>query len=66
MDIATIVGLILGTGLVVGSILLGGSLMPFINVPSLMITVGGSIAAILINFPLSKCLSLFGVMKNCF
>jgi len=66
LDIATIVGLILGIGLVVGSILIGGSLMPFVNVPSLMITVGGSISAILINFPLNKCLSLFGVLKNVF
>ena len=56
----------MGTGLVVGSILVSGSLTPFISVPSLMITVGGSFAAILINFPLKKCLSLFGVIKNCF
>ena len=66
MDIATIIGLLMGTGLVVGSILVSGSLTPFISVPSLMITVGGSFAAILINFPLKKCLSLFGVIKNCF
>ena len=66
MDIATLVGLILGIGLVLGSILMGGSLTPFINVPSLMITVGGSIAAILINFPLGKALGVFGVVKNCF
>ena len=43
MDIATIVGLLLGTGLVLGSILIGGSLVPFINVPSIMITIGGSL-----------------------
>jgi chemotaxis protein MotA len=66
VDIATIIGLLMGTGLVVGSILVSGSLTPFISVPSLMITVGGSFAAILINFPLKKCFSLFGVIKNCF
>lgn len=66
MDIATIIGLLLGTGLVVGSILLGGSLMPFVNVPSLMITVGGSISALLINFPLKSCFSTFNVVKKCF
>ena len=66
VDVATVVGLILGSGLVVGSILFSGSLTPFVNVPSLMITVGGSIAAVLITFPLKKCLSVFGVVRNCF
>lgn len=66
MDIATVIGLFMGTALVIGSILLGGSLLPFVNIPSLMITVGGSIAALLINFPLKKVFSVFSVLKNCF
>ena len=66
MDIATIIGLIMGICLVVGSIALGGSLLPFVNVPSLMITVGGSCAALLINFPLTTVFGVFGVIKNCF
>ncbi|MCA9008250.1 MAG: motility protein A [Planctomycetaceae bacterium] len=66
MDKATLIGLILGIVLVVGSIMLGGELMPFVDVPSLMITVGGSIAATLINFPMAKVVSLFGVMRKCF
>jgi chemotaxis protein MotA len=54
-------------GLVVGSIAMGGGgLGPFINVPSMMITIGGSIAALMINFPLGKVLGVFGVVKNCF
>jgi chemotaxis protein MotA len=67
MDIATIVGLVLGIGLVVGSIALGGGgLGPFFNVPSLMITIGGSFAALLINFPLKKVLGVLSVVKKCF
>ena len=66
MDIATIIGLLSGVGLVIGSILLGGGLGPFINVPSLMITVGGSIAALFINFPMSAVFGSFHVMKKCF
>ncbi|MEZ6130560.1 MAG: MotA/TolQ/ExbB proton channel family protein [Planctomycetaceae bacterium] len=66
MDIATIIGLLLGTGLVIGSILIGGSLVPFINVPSMMITIGGSFAALLINFPLKTVLGTFRVVKKCF
>lgn len=67
MDIATVIGLILGIVLVLGSIAIGGGgLAPFFNVPSLMITVGGSIAALLINFPLQNVFGVFGVVKNCF
>ncbi|MCA9075327.1 MAG: MotA/TolQ/ExbB proton channel family protein [Planctomycetaceae bacterium] len=67
MDIATVIGLLMGTALVIGSILIGGGgLGPFINIPSLMITVGGSIAAILINFPLANVISVFAVTKKCF
>ena len=67
MDIATIVGLLLGIGLVLSAIMMGGGgIMPFINIPSLMITVGGSFAAVLINFPLGACLGVFGVIKKCF
>jgi chemotaxis protein MotA len=68
MDIATVVGLLLGTGLVLGSILLsaGGGLAPFIDIPSMMITMGGSVSAILINFPLGNVLGVAKVVKNCF
>ena len=66
MDIATIVGLVVGTVLVVGSILIGGSLVPFFNVSAIMITVGGSFAALLINFPLKSVLTMFRVVKKCF
>ncbi|MEZ6062795.1 MAG: MotA/TolQ/ExbB proton channel family protein [Planctomycetaceae bacterium] len=66
MDISTVIGLVLAIALVLGSIMIGGGLGAFIDVPSLMITVGGSIAAVLINFPLKKAFSAFSVVKKCF
>lgn len=67
MDIATIIGLILGLALILGSIAIGGGgLGPFVDVPSVMITVGGAFSALLINFPLKSVLGMFGVVKNCF
>jgi len=67
MDIATVVGLVLGIGLVVGSIFMGGGgLGPFFNVPSLMITIGGAFSAILINFPLKNVVGAIKVIKKCF
>ena len=42
VDISTIIGLIAAALLVVGSILLGGELSAFIDVPSLLIVGGGT------------------------
>ncbi|MFV0443675.1 MAG: motility protein A [Planctomycetaceae bacterium] len=66
MDIATILGLALGTALLLGSIMIGGPLSPFIDVPSMMITIGGACAAILINFPLNQVFSVMSIIKKCF
>lgn len=67
MDIATIVGLILGFGLILISIAMGGGgLGPFIDAPSMMIVFGGATAASLINFPLKSVLGSFGVVMKCF
>ena len=66
MDISTVIGLVLAIGLVLGSIMMGGGLGDFVDVPSLMITVGGSFAAILMNFQLKVALSALNVVKKCF
>jgi len=66
MDIATIVGLLAGIALVMITIVLGGNVAIFINVPSFVMVVGGTMAATLINFPLSDVLSVFNTAKNSF
>jgi len=53
MDIATIIGIILGLIIVAGAIFVGGDFLTFVNVPSIMIVVGGTIAATVLRFPLS-------------
>jgi chemotaxis protein MotA len=52
MDIATLLGSIIGFVLVIGAIILGGQTSVFVNVPGLMIVVGGTFAAICVTFPL--------------
>ena len=67
MDIATIIGLLLGFGLILIAILLGGAgLEPFIDTPSVMIVGGGVVAAALINFPLRNVLGTATVVLKCF
>ncbi len=53
MDIATIAGIIAGSIIVAVAIFIGGNVATFLNVPSLLIVVGGGFAATVIRFPLS-------------
>ncbi len=66
MDIATVVGIVSAFALVVVSIMMGGSLALFINIPSVMIVFGGTLGATMINYPLSDVLSVVKVVKNVF
>ncbi len=62
MDIATLIGIISGLGLVVGSMALGGPVSAFVNAPGLLIVVGGTIAATLINEGMAQ---VKGAIKVC-
>jgi len=64
MDIATLIGILAGTGLVLAAIISGGGAITFFDVPSILITVGGTVASTLINFPLQKVLGVFSVVKK--
>jgi len=66
MDIATIVGILSGMGLLLVSIMSKGNLMLFFDMGSVLIVFGGTIAATLINYPLADVLSVMGVVKNAF
>jgi len=52
MDITTVVGIVSGVFLIVWGIMLGGSLGAFYDFSSVVITLGGTLAGILINFQL--------------
>ncbi len=54
MDIATVVGLVLGSLAIIGSILYGSPLMTFFDVPSVVVVVGGVIATTLIKWPMEN------------
>lgn len=64
MDMGTLGGIILGSILIVGSIAMGGAGKSFIDIASVMITLGGSLAALLISFPLPKVKAVFAVTKK--
>jgi chemotaxis protein MotA len=53
-DYLTVLGLLFGLGLILWAILLDGELGAFINIPGLMITMGGSLGALLVNYQLEQ------------
>jgi len=64
VDIATVAGLILGAIVILGAALLGGTLAMFIDVVSVIVVIVGSIASVLIAFPLANILAMPKVMLN--
>ena len=66
MDITTIVGLIAGFTLLVMGILNGGDLSFFVDVPSLLIVIGGTCAAFLVSFPLREVVAFDRILRYVF
>ena len=64
MDIATIIGILLGFAVIIGAIVSGGGAEVFFNIPSLLITIGGMLCATLIHFSMSQFLGIFSVIKK--
>lgn len=64
MDIATICGIIAGISLISLSVMTGGNAKAFINIPSVLATMGGTMAATFISFPLKTVFNVFNVIKK--
>ena len=63
MDLATIVGIVVGFGMIVGAI--GGSnIVFFISIPSVIVVLGGTLSAIMVNYSFKDILSTIGVVKK--
>ncbi|QPK64750.1 MotA/TolQ/ExbB proton channel family protein [Methylomonas sp. LL1] len=66
MDIATILGFVLGVAIVASAILMGGSIMLFIDVPSLLLVFGGTFGTSLMRLPMADFLRSFAVVGRAF
>ena len=64
MDIATIIGILLGLTVIIGTISIGAGAEMFFNLPSLAITIGGMLCATLIHFSLPQLLGIFSIVKK--
>lgn len=66
MDIATIIGLAIGTVLMVASIILGGAPLIFVNMPAFLIVLGGTLATAFIRFGMNDVFNSVRVAMNAF
>jgi len=64
VDIATLIGIVVAFGLVIFAI--GSGLSSFIDPPSMMIVIGGTIGVLLVGYPLAKCIGIIGVVMKTF
>jgi len=66
VDIATLIGFVLGMGLVIGSIVMGSPLGAFINIPGLAIVVGGTLATVMMAETMGNVINAFKVALKAF
>ena len=64
MDIATVLGVVSAFGVVFLAIFMGSGLSLFINAPAMLIVLGGTFGATMINYPLKDVVGVIGVAKN--
>ncbi len=66
MDFATIIGIFSGIGLVIWAITSNSGLDIFINIPSLAVVFGGTIAATFIAYPLNEVFRVLSILSKVF
>ncbi len=67
MDIGTVIGVILAFGAIIGSILVGGDLTAFIDIPSVIVVIFGMVGATFIKWPMEVVKNIAGIgMKSLF
>ena len=66
-DFGTLIGLLAGVGIVTAGIIAGGgNIYWFMNFNSLLIVVGGTFAATMVNLPIKAVSNVFNILKNVF
>jgi len=66
MDLATFIGIVTGVVLIVVSIMLNGDISAFFDPASIMIVVGGTLAATMVKYTMKDVLGVMGVLRNAF
>ena len=63
MDVATILGILMGFGFIGGAIAFGGSIRQYLDLPSFVLTVGATVAATFVNYRLQEVLGALRLLR---
>jgi chemotaxis protein MotA len=66
MDLATLIGMLGAIAIVLAAMVTGGSALVFINVPSLLIVLGGTFMVVMIKFSIGQFFGAFKVAARAF
>jgi chemotaxis protein MotA len=66
MDLASLIGFLGAVGMILGAMISGGGIGPFIDTASILIVFGGTFFAVMYTTPLPTFLGSFGVMAKAF
>ncbi len=66
MDIATVAGIVSGVILFAVAMSTNGSILDFVDFPSFLIVLGGTVAGTLINYPIYKVLEVIRILRVVF
>jgi chemotaxis protein MotA len=66
MDLATLLGLVGALGIVMAAMLTGGDPLVFVNIPALMIVIGGTFMVVMIKFSIKQFFGAFKVAARAF
>jgi len=66
VDFTTLVGIIACFGLIILAVLTREGATIFVNMPSMMIVMGGTLGAVLVTYPADVLFSIFGIVRKAF
>ena len=66
MDLATLIGVLIAWALILGTIAMGSGALVFVNIPSLVIVLGGTMAVVMMRYSLSQFIGSIKVAMKAF
>lgn len=66
MDLTTVLGLFVGVAVLVWAMMRDGTLMIFWDLPSLLLVVGGTLAATMVSMPMDQLRNVFALLRVAF
>ena len=66
MDLATLLGMVGAMAIVLTAVVTGGSALTFVNIPSILIVLGGTFMVVMIKFSMSQFFGAFKVAARAF